>query len=366
MKHHPDRGGDVDKFKEISTAYEVLSDEQKRQQYDQFGPAGVQDSAEGQQGASPFGEDVFSQFFGGGSRQRGPSKTETMHTRADLTLEEIYEGTTKELRFNKQTICEACAGLGASSKKGVKHCRQCNGSGVLMQTRQMGPFMQQVQSECPACGGQGKTIDPEYKCKPCNGKKIVKKKKVLEVKIRPGLKRGTKLYLRGQADQHPDMEAGDIILTIGQKAHPTFTCTGTDLIYTHKLSLAEALTGYNIPLKNVDGTTMLLQAEEGEVVDAGELKVVAGKGMPKDSKGGRRGDLYVMFDVTMPKSVTKEQAEQLKQVLDSPVVTDAPSGAVETPMKSAGRVPFKLNTADMGRDLESDDEEEGATQCRQM
>ena len=377
MEHHPDRGGDIEKFKEIKAAYEILSDEQKRQQYDQFGPDGVQDEngqPGGQPGAGGFNEDIFSQFFGGrqGAANRAPRKTETMHSRAELTLEEIFSGVTKELRFNKQEICNTCDGLGASSKKGVKHCRACNGTGVVTQTRQMGPFMQQVQSECMSCGGQGKTIDPAYKCGTCDGKKVVRKKKTLEVKIRPGTKQGTKLYLRGQADQHPDMEPGDIILTIAQKKHPTFSCAGNDLVYKHKLTLAEALTGYKVPLKNVDGKTLVLENDEGKVVQSGMLQVISGAGMPRGSGSDvskiPRGDLYVMFDVEMPQSLKSEDIEKLKEIFGETKTEEVPDDAVKTAPKNAGRVPFRLDV-DIDDDDDSEDWNDGgaqASQCRQM
>lgn len=371
MEHHPDRGGDIEKFKEIKDAYEVLSDEQKRQQYDQFGPEGVKQSEQmgGQPGGQPFNEDIFSQFFGGGAQQRAPQKTDTMHTRAELSLEEMFQGATKELRFNKQVICDTCDGLGASSKKGIKHCRVCNGSGVVTQTRQVGPFMQQVQSECTACGGNGQTIDKAYECGSCNGKKVKREKKVLEVKIRPGIKHGTKLYLRGQADQYPGMEAGDIILTVNQKKHEHFTCADTDLVYKHKLSLAEALTGYRFPLKNVDGKTLVLESSEGEIVDAGSLQVVPGAGMPKGNRpDGDRGDLYVMFDVEMPKSISTEDAEKLKEVLSAKETsTTIPKDGVPTSPKRAGRVPFKLDIDTDDDGFNDDGYQGGGTQqCRQM
>eukprot|EP00940_MAST-03C_sp_MAST-3C-sp2_P002278 g2278.t1 len=368
MEHHPDRGGDIEKFKEIKAAYETLSDEKKRQQYDQFGPEGVQDdNMGGNQGAgNPFSEDIFSQFFGGGAQQRTVRKTDTIHTRAELTLEEIFGGTTKDLHFMKQVICDSCDGLGATSKKGIKHCHVCNGTGVVTQTRQMGPFMQQVQSECTACGGQGKTISSEYKCGTCDGKKVVKKKKVLEVKIKAGVKHGTKLFLRGQADQHPDMEPGDIVLTVLQKKHDLFTCTGSDLVYKHKLTLAEALTGFKFPLNNVDGSTLVLESSDGEVISPGALKVVPGAGMPKSSGGGSaRGDLYLMFDVVMPESVTSEVAEKLSELLPKPETNHLPEDGIPTSPKHAGRVPFKLDLDETDEgDFGSD--EANSSNCRQM
>ena len=257
-----------------------------------------------------------------------------------------------------------------------KHTQHVTGTGVVSQTRQMGPFMQQVQSECMSCGGQGKTIDPAYKCGTCDGKKVVRKKKTLEVKIRPGTKRGTQLYLRGQADQHPDMEPGDIILTIAQKKHHTFSCAGNDLVYKHKLTLAEALTGYKVPLKNVDGKTLILENDEGKVVQPGMLQVLEGAGMPRGSASDvnkiPRGDLYVMYDIEMPKSLKSEDVEKLREIFADQLEEEEnkiPQDAVKTAPKNAGRVPFRLDVDidDDGDDgWDSGESAEQASQCRQM
>eukprot|EP00941_MAST-03F_sp_MAST-3F-sp1_P003467 g3467.t1 len=382
MKHHPDQGGDMAKFKEIKNAYEILSDEQKRAAYDQFGEAGVDESMGGGGGGFPGGvdpNDIFSQFFGGQQTQRPrpPPKTDNINTAVQLTLEELYEGTTKELRFNKTVLCGTCDGLGASSTKGIKTCGTCNGSGYVVQTRQLGPMLQQVQSICPSCGGEGKTIDAAHRCGACNGTKVQKKRKELEVTIKPGLEHGQKLVLRGEADEAPDQEPGDIILTIQEKPHPSFQRVGSNLLYKHTLSLSEALTGYKVPLVLVCGKTQTLESIPGEVVSPGDLRALDNAGMPilgktkgntsKEEEEPPRGQLFVQFDVEMPDSLTEDQQELITQALGKKEVPGRAKAYEAVTLKKVSRRAAEqaLRKGQRGGGRSQRHEEEGGS-CSQM
>ena len=149
LKNHPDRGGDAEKFKEMSAAYDVLSDPDKRERYDQLGPAGVEgDGSGGGGGGNPFDQaDIFEQFFGGGGfrGQRQPQRTPNMQAKLNLTLEELYSGCVKDVTIQRNAICSTCDGTGAKSPSDVQKCSLCNGTGYRVITRQLGPMMQQTQ-----------------------------------------------------------------------------------------------------------------------------------------------------------------------------------------------------------------------------
>jgi len=190
LKHHPDKGGDVEKFKEISAAAEILSDPEKRQTYDKYGLAGLEG-----QGGGEGADDIFSMFFGGGGRRRGPTgpqKGEDIVHPIKANLEDLYNGKTSRLAINRNKLCEECEGRGG--KVGCeRECSDCHGRGVRVQLRQIGPGMvQQIQSACQACKGTGKIIDEKDKCKSCKGKKTYKDRKVLEVVLEKGMKNGQK------------------------------------------------------------------------------------------------------------------------------------------------------------------------------
>lgn len=379
MKHHPDQGGDMDKFKEIKQAYEVLVDEQKRAAYDQFGEAGVDESAGGGPGGFGGGgmdpNDIFSQFFGGQQAQRPqqPRKTDNINSAVQLTLEELYEGTTKSLAFNKTVLCGTCDGLGATSTKSIRTCTVCNGSGYVIRTQQMGPMLQQFQSVCTACGGEGKSIDPKDRCGTCHGAKVVSKRKELEVTIKPGLKHGQKLVLRGEADEAPNQEPGDIILTIHEKPHHTFSRSGKDLLYKHTLSLNEALTGYQIPLVLVCGKTRALKSVDGEVIAPGDLRVLKDAGMPlpgtqaktkNDEKDPPRGDLFVQFDVDMPNSLTDEQRKLITEVFGEKKLSGSAKEYKQVTLEPVSKSRVKQSMSSGGSDYGGNGEE--GSGCRQM
>lgn len=204
MQHHPDKGGDPEKFKEISKAYEVLSDAEKRAIYDEQGEEGLSEGGGGGGGAM----DIFDLFgggmFGGGGGggrggSRGRPKGEDVVFPLKVTLEEMYNGTSKKLRLTKNVICTQCSGKGG---KGDATCRDCRGQGVRMVVRQLGPGMiTQMQTTCGTCRGSGSVMAEKDKCKGCKGEKTVKEKKTLEVFVSRGMKHNEKIVFSGEADE---------------------------------------------------------------------------------------------------------------------------------------------------------------------
>jgi DnaJ family protein A protein 2 len=270
--HNPAAG---EKFKEISHAYEVLSDPQKRQVYDQYGEAGLEGGAGGGGMAA---EDLFAQFFGGSSfggglggmfggmqQQRGPPKARTIHHTHKVSLEDIYRGKVSKLALQRSIICPKCEGRGG--KEGaVRRCAGCDGHGMKTMMRQMGPMIQRFQTVCPDCNGEGEIIKDKDRCKQCNGKKTIVDRKVLHVHVDRGVKSGTKVEFRGEGDQAPGIQAGDVVFEIEEKPHPRFTRREDDLLYHADIELVTALAGGTIFVEHLDDRWLSVEILPGEAI----------------------------------------------------------------------------------------------------
>ncbi|ORY05654.1 DnaJ-domain-containing protein [Basidiobolus meristosporus CBS 931.73] len=359
LKYHPDKNPDAgDKFKDISHAYEILSDSEKRNIYDQYGEEGLKN--EGGPGMSA--EDLFSQFFGGGffggggpRQPSGPRRGKDVHHALKVSLEDLYKGKTSKLALQKNVICSPCKGKGG--KEGaVKTCSTCNGRGVRIIHRQLGPMIQQIQQHCSDCNGEGQVINEKDKCKTCNGKKVVSERKVLEVHIDKGMRDGQKVTFHGEADQAPDVVPGDIVIVIEEKAHPRFKRKGDDLFYNAKIDLLTALAGGHFIIEHLDGRKLKVNILPGEVIKPEEVKAIQNEGMPSH-RHHQHGDLYVQFDVVFPERnwTTPENIALLENILPPREAQDV-KGDVEEVVLSDMDASQK-NRAEHGMDEDYEDED---------
>ncbi|KAK4188400.1 mitochondrial protein import protein mas5 [Podospora australis] len=350
LKYHPDKNQNnpaaEQKFKEISHAYEILSDPQKRQIYDQYGEAGLEGGAGG--GGGMAAEDLFAQFFGAGGfggglggmfgggmggHSRGPTKAKTIHHVHHVSLEDIYRGKVSKLALQRSIICPKCEGRGG--KEGaVKKCQGCDGHGMKTMMRQMGPMIQRFQTVCPDCNGDGETVRDKDRCKQCMGKKTIVDRKVLHVHVDRGVKSGTKVEFRGEGDQAPGIMAGDVVFQIEQKPHPRFTRRDDDLLYQAEIDLVTALAGGTIYVEHLDERWLSVDILPGEAISPGTVKMIRGQGMPS-YRHHDYGNMYIQFNVKFPeKGWTQDPAafEGLRKFLPAPeVINMPPSEAMSEP-----------------------------------
>lgn len=281
MKYHPDKNPNAgERFKEISHAYEVLSDEQKRGIYDAYGEEGLSNDGPGGMGAGS-AEELFAQFFGGGlgggmggmfgegrGAPRGPRKGRDLVHALKVTLEDLYKGKVSKLALQKTVLCPKCAGKGGKEGS-VKTCKGCNGTGQKIVMRHMGPMIQRFQTLCPDCNGEGEIIPAKDKCKECNGKKVTNERKVLSVHVDKGMQEGQRITFAGEADQAPNTQPGDVIFVIETKEHPRFQRKGDDLFYQAKIDLVTALAGGEFTVEHLDDRFLKVEILQGEVIKPG-------------------------------------------------------------------------------------------------
>jgi DnaJ-class molecular chaperone len=306
LQYHPDKNpGDEEarmKFVEISEAYDVLSDPEKRQLYDLGGEESLK---KGNQPSSP-----FDMFFGGG-QQGGRRKGQNFKMEFAVTLEELYNGAEKEFKINRKVLCNKCRGTGAKGGETTK-CKKCKGSGVVMQLQQLGPgFNVQMQAACDACGGKGQTY--KVACPVCKGEKLVMEEKVLNAVIERGMPNGHELVFERASEQSPDSIPGDVILQVKTDKHPRFTRQGNDLHHTMTITLKEALLGFKRSVAQLDGR--IIEVVREGVTQYDHVMQIKKEGMPHHDVPSDKGNLFVKFQVVFPNKLTVEQQQKLGEVL---------------------------------------------------
>jgi len=319
-QHHPDMNdgdhGSADKFREASEAYEVLSDDDKRRQYDQFGHAAFDQGSGVGGGFGGFGDfmggfgDIFDSFFGGGAtRQRnGPVRGRDLRMDLSITFEEAAFGTAKEVHVNKDETCDKCHGSGAKSDDDVKTCGTCGGTGQLRQQRStaFGSFVNVV--DCPDCGGKGKII--KNPCTECRGRGILRKQKQIKVNIPAGIDNGQIITLRGEGSAgQRGGPAGDLQIHIHVEPHAFFKRDGYDLYLEMPVSFADAAMGTELIVPTLDGKAKYKMASGTQTDTIFRLK---DKGI-QHLRASRKGSLYVKVVVEVPKKLSDKQKTLLRE-----------------------------------------------------
>lgn len=341
IKYHPDKNpGDKEaeeKFKEAAEAYDVLSNQEKRARYDQFGHAGMGGAAGGPGGfGGGFGggfsmEDIFSQFgdifgghFGGGFRSSGGGRSvnrgSDIRIKVRLTLQEIAEGVTKKLKINKTIACDQCGGKGGKDSSSYATCSQCGGSGyvVTMQNSFFGRM--QMQTVCPTCGGEGKVITD--KCPKCDGEGTLRGQEVVEIKIPAGVGEGMVLTVsgKGNAARRGGVN-GDLQVLIEEEPHEELLRDGNDLIHNLNITVTTALLGGTVEVPTVDGRAKIKIAPG---THAGKVLRLGGKGLP-DVNGYGRGDELIVVDITIPSKLNSEEKKLVEKLAEQPSFKKASS-----------------------------------------
>ena len=333
-KYHPDMNpGDKEaeaKFKEANEAYDVLSDSEKRQKYDQYGHAAFDPSMGGGSGFGGFGGfgggdfdfgDIFSSFFGGGggggggsrSRRNMPIDGEDVSTRITIDFEEAAFGCKKEISFARIEACPECGSSGAEKGTKPETCATCRGTGSVTVKQQTMLGYMQTQRQCTECRGTGRII--KSPCKNCNGKGFIKVNKKLEVSIPAGLDTMQRIVLRGQGSAGRNGgDNGDLIIEVRVKNHEIFTRDGNNLYCDVPISFTEAALGAEIEIPILGGKPEKYEIPEG--TQSGTSFTIKGKGIP-DINSKRRGDLIITVLVETPKNLSSEQKKLLRQFADS-------------------------------------------------
>lgn len=330
-KYHPDLNKDnpeaAEKFKECNEAYSVLSDEQKRAQYDQFGPEAFENGGMGGgPGAGGFGgfggfggsgmEDIFDMFFGGQGRggrsnNAGPQRGADLRYDMEITFEEAAFGVEKEISLKRAERCEHCHGEGAEPGSKVETCPECHGSGYVRFTQNT-MFGQMVNERpCSRCHGEGKIISNP--CKECGGSGTVKKTKKLKVKIPAGVDNGSRLRVGGEGEAgFKGGPSGDLYVYLYVKPHKFFERDGTTVLCEVPINIVQATLGAEIKVPTLDGQ-VTMKVPEG--TQPGKVMRLKGKGIPS-LRGGGRGDQLVRMKVVVPTKLTDKQKDALQKFAD--------------------------------------------------
>jgi len=337
LKYHPDKNPGnkeaEEKFKEAAEAYEVLSNDEKRARYDQFGHAGLGNNMGGGFGGGMTMEDIFSSFgdifgdafggaFGGrsrGGRSRSVNKGTNLRLKVKLTLEEFAKGAEKKVRVTKYVTCNVCNGSGAASDSDITTCTACKGTGHT--TRVMNTILGQMQTTaaCNVCGGEGKVITK--KCHKCYGEGITQAEEVIPISIPAGLAPGMQLSVsgKGNAARRGGIN-GDLIVLIDEEPHEDLIREGNDLIYNLFISIPDAILGSNVEVPTLDGKVRI-KIDAG--TQGGKILRLRGKGLP-DVNGYGKGDLLVNVNVWVPKNLTREEQKVIEQYRNSQTFVPKP------------------------------------------
>ena len=334
MQFHPDRNpGDKsaeDKFKEAAEAYEVLSDADKKAQYDRYGHAGVSSNGRGFSGGGMnmedissqfgdvFGEDLFGSFFGGGGGGRGRTsrargvRGSNLRVKIKLTYEEIAKGVTKNIKVKKHVVCNTCSGSGAKDKGSVQNCATCGGSGQVRRVTNTFIGQMQTVTTCPTCNGEGTTIT--VKCTACKGEGRVYGEDAISIDIPAGVQEGMQLNLsaKGNAGERGGAP-GDLIILIEEEPHKELQRDGMNVAYDLHISFTDAVFGTQLEVPTIDGRAKI-KIPAG--TQSGKIFRLKGKGFPAVNSY-QKGDQLIHVNVWTPQNVSAEEKTMLEKMSQS-------------------------------------------------
>ncbi|MCQ4875332.1 molecular chaperone DnaJ [Butyricimonas paravirosa] len=332
LKYHPDKNpGDKEaeeKFKEAAEAYDVLSNDDKRHRYDQFGHAGMGGAGQGGFGGGMSMDDIFSQFgdifgsfggfsgfggFGGGGRSaRRVNRGTNLRVKVKLNLAEIATGVEKKIKVKKYVACQHCNGTGAKDGKSYSTCSTCKGSGQVTRVQNTILGAMQTTSTCPTCEGEGKIINE--KCTFCNGEGVLMSEEVITINIPAGVGEGMQLSLsgKGNAARRGGVN-GDLIVLIEEEEHPELVRDGNDLLYNVFIGYPEAVLGETVEIPTIEGKVKV-KIEAG--TQPGKILRLRGKGLP-DVNGYGKGDLLAKVNVWIPKNLSKDEKKLVEKMKEA-------------------------------------------------
>jgi len=319
MQYHPDRNpGDQEaeqKFKELSEAYDVLRDAEKRSAYDRFGHAAFEQGGFGNRGGSgadfahsfsDIFDDLFGDFMGGRGRSRnGPMRGDDLRYNLEITLDDAYLGKQVQITVPSATQCTTCTGTGAKPGTTPVSCKACGGAGKIRV--QQGFFM--IERTCPTCSGQGQTI--EDPCEDCHGQGMIQEEKTLSVNVPAGVEEGTRIRLTGEGGAGArGGPPGDLYIFLTVSPHPIFERDGMNLFCRVPIPMTTAALGGSVEVPSIDGGRTKVNIPSG--TQNGKQFRLRAKGMPQ-LRGGTFGDLYIETQVEVPVNLTRRQKELLKE-----------------------------------------------------
>lgn len=331
LKYHPDKNpGDKEaeeKFKEAAEAYDVLSNEEKRHRYDQFGYAGIGGAGQGGFGGGMSMDDIFSQFgdifgsfggfsgfggFGGGRGSRRVNRGTNLRVKVKMSLQEIATGIEKKIKVKKYVACQHCNGTGAKDGKSYSTCSTCKGSGQVTRVQNTILGAMQTTSTCPTCEGEGKIINE--KCTFCNGEGVLMSEEVISINIPAGVAEGMQLSLsgKGNAARRGGVN-GDLIVLIEEEEHPELVRDGNDLLYNVFIGYPEAVLGETVEIPTIEGKVKV-KIEAG--TQPGKILRLRGKGLP-DVNGYGKGDLLAKVNVWIPKNLSKDEKKLVEKMRET-------------------------------------------------
>jgi DnaJ-class molecular chaperone len=318
IKWHPDKNPEnkeesEKKFKEISEAYQILSDPQKREIYDNYGEEGLKNDHDGDGNNFGSPDDIFKMFFGNqhfNMNQNNRKKTSNKIINIPVNLKEFYNGSKKRITLKIKNICNKCNGYGGMN---LKNCISCNGKGVKIMERMIGPgMMQRMQIPCDSCNGSKKI--PESQCNKCKGDKIILEDKEFVIIIEKGSEDNNTIIFQNDGDKYPDQDPGDVIFVLKEELNNEFTRVGSNMVYSYSITLGDSITETNVIFKNINDEK--ISYKDKSIIKENSYHIIKNKGMPIKGETNKYGDLYVVYKIKYPmKSLSENDKNIIKKIL---------------------------------------------------